>query len=241
MIGERARLYGARLAGRESRISEPPATTLDTVVAELVEATARLPEGRVDLFGHCSGAIIAFEVARALRDVAAPALGQLIVVGQVAPRLFAEDAPNATDPRRYIPDDLHDDAEWMELLVPVMEADLRALARYRYRADAPLAVPITAIRAGRDPYLRDAELAAWSEETTGPFVRVRIDDADHLFSGDAWSSLGDEVLRALRTESRGGTAEEGRETVHGRVDEDIDDSQIWPPVPEPADRRHDVG
>src|SRR5256885_16239546 len=49
LIGEHARLYGARLAGREARVSEPAATTLDAVVAELVEATARLPEGRIDL------------------------------------------------------------------------------------------------------------------------------------------------------------------------------------------------
>jgi surfactin synthase thioesterase subunit len=197
VIGHRRRIYAARLAGREARIRERPATALTTVVAELVEAIMRLPEGQVDLFGHCSGAIIAFEVARALRDIGAPALGRMIVVGQVAPRLFADGTPSADEPRRYIPDSLVDDVEMLEVLLPVMEADLRTFAAYTYAAGDPLDLPIAAVRGGRDRYVSDNDLATWSDETTASFVCRRVDDADHLFSGDAWGCLADEVLRAL--------------------------------------------
>lgn len=197
LIGHRARVYGVRLAGREARICERPATGLPTVVAELATAITHLPEDRVDLFGHCSGAIIAFEVARALRDIAVSTLGRMIVVGQVAPRLFAADVPSAGESRRYIPDSLANDDEMLEVLLPVMEADLQAFAGYTYAAGDPLGLPIAAIRGGRDRYVSDTDLATWSEETTAAFACRRVDDADHLFSGDAWSSLAHEVLRAL--------------------------------------------
>ena len=101
------------------------------------------------------------------------------------------------DARRYIPEHISRDPELMELLVPVMATDLRAFAGYRYRAGDPLDRPITAIRGGRDPYVSDAQLAHWSEETTRPLVCRRVDDADHLFSGAAWPALAGHVLPAL--------------------------------------------
>jgi surfactin synthase thioesterase subunit len=199
VIGECARIYGARLAGREARIRERPATELGIVIAELAEAITRLPEERIDLFGHCSGAIIAFEVARTLRDTAVPALQGLIVAGQIAPRRLAESASTGYDPRRYISENLRGDAELMSLVVSVMEADLDAFKRYTYVPGDPLELPITAIRGGRDAYVSDADLAAWSEETTGLLTQRRVDNADHLFSSDVWwLSLAGEVLQALR-------------------------------------------
>ena len=194
VLGNATRIYGVRFAGREARLHEPPATAVDTVVAELADAITRLPEEQVDLFGHCSGAILAFEVARALRNTAR---GSLIVVGQVAPRHFAQDRTAVEDARRYIPEHISRDPELMELLVPVMATDLRAFAGYRYRAGDPLDRPITAIRGSRDPYVSDAQLAHWSEETTRPLVCRRVDDADHLFSGAAWPALAGHVLPAL--------------------------------------------
>ena len=198
VVGHHARLYSARLAGREARIRESPATDLDTVVAELVEAIRELPDDPVHLFGHCSGAIIAFEVARALRHEPAPALGRLIVAGQVAPRRFVESGRSADDAQRYLPEELRGNDEFARLMLPILEADLRAFARYTYVPGEPLDVPVTAIRGGRDPYVSDDDLAAWSEETTGSFTGDRVDRADAMFSGEAWGWLADEVLRAVR-------------------------------------------
>jgi surfactin synthase thioesterase subunit len=198
VIGRHARIYGVRLAGREARIREPPATALGIVIAELTGAITHLREDRVDMFGHCSGAILAFEIARALRDETRPALGRLIVAGQVAPRLFAESAQTATDTRRYLPEDLRHDAEWTELLMSIMAADLQAFAQYTYEVSKPLDIPITAVRSRSDTYVSDADLAAWSEETTGSLACRGVHNADPLFSGPAWRRLANEVLQALR-------------------------------------------
>jgi surfactin synthase thioesterase subunit len=198
MIGQQARVYAARFAGRETRLLEPPPTTLDAVVAELVAAITDLPEGPIDLFGLCSGAIVAFEVARALRNCAAPALRRMIVAGQVAPRLFVQPVPSGDDLRRYIPASIAGNAELVDVLLPVLEADLQALAAYNYTPGDPLDLPIVAVRGDRDPHVSDTDLATWSEETTGSFTCGRIRNADHLFSGEAWDHLGREVLHALR-------------------------------------------
>ncbi|MFD7027458.1 alpha/beta fold hydrolase [Streptomyces sp. NPDC059917] len=190
-----ARLYGARLSGREARFNEPPPASIAGVAAELAQAIAQLREKRVHLVGHCSGAIIAFEVARALRMMDAPALGGLVVVNQVAPGLLADSLSEEDDPRRYIPEGASVDPELMDLLVAVMEADMQMIRRYEYVPGERLDIPITAI-GGADGVTED-DLVRWADETTGGLVCRRIEDADHLFSGDAWTKLAEEVRLAV--------------------------------------------
>lgn len=198
MIDGSARVYGARLPGREARFSEPPPTSIAEVAIELAHAITQLPEKRVHLVGHCSGAIIAFEVARALRKMAAPALGGLVVVNQVAPGLLADSLSDKDDPRRYIPVGASVDPELMEFLVAAMEADMYMINHYEYVAGRPLDVPIRAVGGADDPFVTEDDLVRWADETTGSFVCRRIEAADHLFSGDAWTKLAEEVRLAVQ-------------------------------------------
>lgn len=78
---------GIQLPGRENLIRKPLATTIaDAVDAVLPTVEAELAKaGPVALFGHSSGAVVAFELARAL-DAGNPGrVARLFVSGSAAP------------------------------------------------------------------------------------------------------------------------------------------------------------
>src|SRR6185437_12280053 len=188
VIGRFARVYGARLGGRETRYCEPPPGTVAAAAAELAAAIGQLPGDRVHLHGHCSGATIAFEVARALRRTGGRSVTGLTVVGQEAPVLLAGSAVDE-DLLRCVPAELQCEPEMAELLMPIIEADTRMIADYEYVPDEPLSIPITAIRGSCDDGVADEDLTPWAAETTGPFALRVVDGAGHLFSDAGWLDL----------------------------------------------------
>jgi surfactin synthase thioesterase subunit len=196
LMGGTASVYAARLAGRETRFREPLPAQLSAVVDEVAQAVAGLRQARVALFGHCSGAIIAFEVARALRGFGTSALAHLIVVAQLAPRALAQNPPNV-DPEANIPQHLRGESQFVEMLLPILAADIRMISNYEYMPAEPLDLPITVIRGGQDEAVTRDELAGWCEETAQGTDWREVDDADHLFSGDAWLKLGHQVRDTL--------------------------------------------
>lgn len=199
MLGDAADVYGVRLAGRESRQTEPLATALSDVVAELVREVAAMGASRVALFGHCSGALLAFEVAHALRcsDTALEVV-HLLVASQLPPRAFAS-APVESDQDlvRYVSEDLRGEPELLEVLLPILSADMKLVSDYAYSAQAPLDVPLTVVYGACDDQLGSAEADGWRHETTGTTAFHAIAGADHLFSGDAWLELAESVRAAL--------------------------------------------
>lgn len=191
-----AAVYAVRLAGREARFGELPSARIGPVVDEVTAAVAALPHTRVALLGHCSGAVIAYEVAKTLRSLRAPALARLIVVAQQAPRDLAASSLDV-DPTASIPVHFLSNPEFAEILIPILAADMKMISDYEYHPAEPLDVPITVICGSRDEAVAHEELAGWREETSRATNWLEVDDADHLFSGDAWLKLGSQVRAEL--------------------------------------------
>jgi surfactin synthase thioesterase subunit len=170
-------MRAVRLAGRESRFGEQPPATVPAQVADLAGDLAGLvrsdDRGYV-LLGHCSGAVTAFETARALRDLGVREPAALAVVDQVAPAELADllDPVHLFSAARFrqwcldtLPErpELGDD-EIFEFFEPVLRADFCALSTYEYKPEPLLACPVVVLRRG-EPDL--AALARWGEVTTG--------------------------------------------------------------------------
>ncbi|GAA2356911.1 thioesterase [Catellatospora methionotrophica] len=195
-----AAVHGVRIAGRENRRHEPAPATLCGLAAGLAAELAALPWPRVALFGHCSGALVAFETARALRGLdRAPELTALIVASQLPPADVAGDSVDIDrDQDRYVPDELREEPELVELLRPVVAADMRLVAGYRYAPAAPLTVPLTVLYGSADGRLDRAAVDGWRHETTAATDVREIAGAGHLFGGAAWHSLAETVAAAVR-------------------------------------------
>ncbi len=199
VLGDTATVYGLRLPGRESRRDERPAQTAAEVVGEVVAELADRCVTRVALFGQCFGAVLAFELAKALsHDGHGIEVSHLVVASQLPPPRFVEVDPEAErELLQYVPAHFRDEPDFVELLLPVIAADIGLVSRYVYRPTVALATPITVVYGAQDEQLSRARLDAWRRETTGPTTFREVAEGDHLFEGDAWLRLAEVVHAAL--------------------------------------------
>ena len=182
-----------QLPGREERLAEAPCTDVGTAVAGLLpaalEATHRRP---VALFGHSLGAVLAYELARALVDRCPDRVAHLFVSGSPAPwDGRTERATGCPDeefvarverfagyrhPALGIP-------ELRELLLPALRADVQMHEHYVPSAAGPLPVPITCMRARGDHLVSAAQAGRWREATSARFDAVEV-DGGHMYLAD---------------------------------------------------------
>lgn len=208
-------VWPVRLPGRERRISERPIPEIEAVADGLCEAISALDGRTFALFGHCFGALVAFEVARRLDRVRPPC--GLFVSSQAAPSRFSgnnlpvrPDVPTeqliahlrevgGTDER------LLADRELFSLLEPAIRADLRAADEYIYVRHRRLAIPVHAYFARGDRFVEEGEMRAWGDETIAQrFMLHAIGNTDHAFTEGAWLLLLRSVEADLRSTLRGG-------------------------------------
>ncbi len=199
MLADVATVYGVRLAGRENRRKDPPAGAISDVVADVIAELDELGMPRVALFGHCSGAVLAFELAKALTAAdQGIEVTHLLVASQLPPPDFTTaDVEADQDLLRYVPEEFRGEPDFVELLLPIIAADIALMSRYVYEPGSRLTVPITVLYGAHDKHVSRAQIESWRRETSGPTTFSEIAGGDHLLGGDAWPKLAQAVRFAL--------------------------------------------
>ena len=175
--------------GRETRFSDPLPRSIPEVVNGTLAALASLPPLPLVLYGHSLGARMAHVTALALGARGTPPL-RLVVGGARGPSVPPREEPKHTlddaafteKLREYegTPAEVLENAELMELILPVLRADF-ALAELHPRGGTPvLGCPIVALGGADDAEVTAEDLDAWGRETTGPFAR-HILPGNHFF------------------------------------------------------------
>lgn len=203
-------IAAVRLPGRDGS-REPPSADLSAIVGRLADAIAVGGSRPFALFGHSLGALIAFEVARALDARAAAAPVHLFVSGALAPQLSSDAAP-----LRFIDNDaafleavaaryggilkiVLEQAELRAASVPTLRADLTITETYRYQPGEPLDCPIAAYAGAADRIVTAAGLSGWREQTTAEFS-CRLFEGQHFYLNRAREPLlADVTERLLRS------------------------------------------
>jgi medium-chain acyl-[acyl-carrier-protein] hydrolase len=174
--------------GRESRWTEPLCGDLAELVQALACDLAELWRGPCAFLGQSFGALVAFELARAIL----PRTGQplrLFLSGARAPNLPLREAIRALPDAAFIeklrdfdgiPDELLGNAELMELALPIIRSDFNALETHCFDAGDPLPVPISVFGGLHDNAVPVSDLLAWSTLTSKAF-RSRFFAGDHFF------------------------------------------------------------
>ncbi len=181
-----------RLPGREGRnpAVEPPFESMSELVAALCDVIVPYLDSPFAFFGHSMGAVVAFELSRALRAAGRQQPECLIASAARAPQFRRGHVP-PPDPdvagliaelRRLggAPAEVLDHPELLELLLPALIADTKLYRRYIYEEGEPLAFPIRAYGGTCDPNITREHLEAWSGQTTSSFA-VRIFEGDHFY------------------------------------------------------------
>ncbi|QUI29515.1 thioesterase [Streptomyces alfalfae] len=187
---EHVRVHPLELPGRGTRWNETPVSRMPLVTGMLADVLAGHLDRPYALFGHSMGGLIAFELARTLRERGLPQPAHLFVSGSAAPdvprtRRPIHAAPDAEviEELRFLggtPPELLADAALMELVLPALRADFCLLETYEYRALAPLTVPLTVFGGQADPLVASAQLHLWLRQARD-HSRLVILPGEHFF------------------------------------------------------------
>jgi pyochelin biosynthesis protein PchC len=164
--------------GRQDRRGEPNIDSVPALADAIFEVVRPLAERPLAFFGHSMGAVLAYEVALRLEEDGAAPLVQLFVSGRRAPSRHRPetvhqrgDAGIIAELRRLSGTDsgLLSDPETLEMILPAIRSDYRAIETYRDVPGRSVSCPIHAIIGDDDPRVTVEEAKAWADHGTGPF------------------------------------------------------------------------
>lgn len=205
LLPDGVQLVAVQPPGREARFVEAPHRALAPLVAELCTAIAPFLDRPAVFFGHSLGALVAYELVRALAAAGLPTPTHLFASGRRAPNLALGRRSFHDLPQAALIDELRamggtaagvlENPELMDMMLPLLRADFEVHDTYRWQPDAPLSLPIT-VMGGLDDIATDADnLAAW-QAMTHQTCRVRMFRGGHFFIDQGR----DEVLAVVRQE-----------------------------------------
>jgi surfactin synthase thioesterase subunit len=187
-------LWPAQLPGRERRIREAPAASIDELADDLAEQLWRFTDPGLPwaLFGHSFGSLVVYEVAKRILGVL-PMCG-LIVSSMAVPHQQVNRLPVRGGDDDTLLDWLSraggtesallEDASFASWLAEDLRATLRIREVYSPPVPQPLPCPILAIGGAGDPDTRPEDLAQWCEYTSKAFAYQRIGNG-HFFLRDS--------------------------------------------------------
>lgn len=172
-FGPDVRVARVGLPGREDARDQQPLRRVHQAVDGLVPAVTDLPgSGPIALYGHSMGALVAYELARALSGAGTRPV-HLVVSGRRAPNLAPRRPPihrlpepefrsgvaaMSADPQRT--------ATGIRYAAPVLRADLELGEEYVHAPSPILDVPMSAFGGAVDPLVTPDEIAAWAHVTS---------------------------------------------------------------------------
>ncbi len=194
---------GVQLPGREALFGEPLVDSLLSLVQQMATELERYFDRPYAFFGHSMGAWLAFELARHIRRTAKELPLHLFLSGRRAPQLperrrllheLADDELIAAVQRRYggIPPAVLSEPDLLELTLPILRADLKALETYEYLLESPISCPITCLGGLQDEQVARSDLESWGRQTEKAF-------SIHMLEGDHFYLEGKSMERVLRT------------------------------------------
>ena len=171
--------------GHENRLAEPHYGTYEDLAAELVELLEPLLDRPFAFFGHCAGALPAFETVLRLADRGLPLPARFFVSGQPAPHDAARDrmlAMSEVELRAGLAAVLRDRGleprpDMIDLGMAVLRDDLAAARAYRRTAPVLVGCPIVVLHWRDDPDLSLDQLDGWRRYSDS--VDLRVVDGDH--------------------------------------------------------------
>ncbi|WP_448316704.1 thioesterase II family protein [Streptomyces sp. CO7] len=226
VLAPEAEVSAVQYPGRHDRHREPPATDLHTLADHVAGALGRADRPRV-LLGHSMGASLAYEVAVRLAARGQGEPSALIVSGRRAPACAEPGQDRLSDDAALVAKvrslggtgaEVLRDPDMLELMLPVLRGDYRALAAYTPSSGPVLRCPVLALSGDRDGEASVEEVRAWRRRTSGEF-RLRVFPGGHFFLTehlDVVAGLVRGTLRETVGPAPAGRAPTGRSAGQGQ-------------------------
>lgn len=152
------------------------------------------------------GGLISFELARLIRRQYNLEPVHLFISGRRAPQInnlktVINNLPKADLIRELrqlngTPEEVLNNDELMEILLPILRADFSVLETYIYTHEAPFNCPISVFGGLQDRTIELKELEAWREQTLNYFS-LKMLSGNHFFIHSSRSFLLQELIQQL--------------------------------------------
>lgn len=199
-------VYAVQLPGRETRLKEPCVRDADVVSDRVIEELEAIGwHRRTAFFGHSLGSLLAYDVARKLKQRNRSEPCVLFESGRQPPHLRAggdlHRQPDdvliaAIKQLNGTPGALLEDAEMRAIVLPLVRSDYTILETYRVPPIDPLHCPIVTCVGDRDSEVTPPEMEAWGQLTRGP-CRHRVFAGDHFFLNERAAELARYIAECL--------------------------------------------
>jgi surfactin synthase thioesterase subunit len=176
-----------QLPGRENRLREPHFGTYEQLAKIAVEALLPCMDRPFGLFGHCSSALIAFEIAVVLQREGLPMPRRLFCSSQVAPHegpygSYLTMSDEQLRAELVALSDTELDATVLDVVTEVLRADVEANKAYQPAEPVLLDTAITTIGWSADHEVAPERMSGWDEYSTRVH-HVVLQGVHHTFLG----------------------------------------------------------
>ncbi|MGW1715508.1 thioesterase II family protein [Streptomyces sp. NPDC002156] len=214
LTGDALEIVALQLPGRERLIDEEPYRDVHLAVDGLLaQLRDRLGDagGRVALFGHSLGAVLAYELAHRLAAEPGVELGvepvHLFVSGSPAPGQGRAGRATGLSDDEFLArvgefagyrHPAFDDPEMRELLLPALRADVEMHENHIPSTQLPLDIPLTVLRGQEDELVGHDDAVSWSKATGRDFAYVEL-PGGHMYLTEAAPDLVRVIVSKLPT------------------------------------------
>jgi surfactin synthase thioesterase subunit len=190
--------------GRQDRRAEACVDDLCTLADLIAAELLPLCDRPTALFGHSMGATVAYEVARRLERGGVIPLG-LFASGRRAPSTHRQESVHLRDDRGIITAlkelsgtdaAVLEDDELLQMILPAVRADYKAVETYRHQGNVELRCPIRVLVGEADQLTTLEEAGAWRTHTSAS-CQVEVFPGGHFYltpqAGRVLSTIVDQI------------------------------------------------
>lgn len=191
--------------GRQERRREPCFGSMTDLAEQIFTVLKPSTDRPLALFGHSMGAIAAFEVARRLEDELDISPVALFVSGRRAPSRYRAEYVHQQDDDGLVAEikalsgtDIRvlDNEELLQMVLPAIRSDYKAIETYQYQDGPKLHCPIHAFVGDADPRATIEEVTAWDKHTTGQFT-LSVFPGGHFYLNEHQADIAKTVTTRL--------------------------------------------
>ncbi len=202
-------VFAYELPGRGRRFNDPAFENIPDMVSDAMKGLMPLlSNSNFAFFGYSLGGLLAYEAAHELSRKELNLPRHLFVAASRAPHLSRrEDETSYYDlpDEKFIsklkemggtPQEVLDNQEILELMLPVIRKDFKAYEAYKNANEKPLNCPITAFGGEFDRLVLPSDVQEWSKHTAKLFLK-HIYEGDHFFIQSYAEKMAGVITRAL--------------------------------------------
>lgn len=197
-IADNIKLKTLELPGRNKKIREPLATSIDGLVDTLFQEIKAELTSTYALFGHSMGALLVYLLAQRIEAEGLLPPLHLFCSGRRAPSVHTENEPRHLLPKQEflahldelggIPNEVQQHEELMDFFEPIIRADFQMNDTYQYQPAPPLKQAMTVLYGVQDKETPLFQVLPWQQETTLP-VTINAYPGGHFFIFDHMPQL----------------------------------------------------